>query len=61
MEMITIFDFIPVATNQTRLKITWINARISDEEAHTFKNAHAGMNQGWTGSLDKLYEYLTKS
>lgn len=61
MEMITIFDFIPESENQTRLKITWINARISDEEAKTFAAAHAGMNQGWTGSLDKLYEYLTKS
>ncbi len=61
MEMVTILDFIPEAENQTRLKITWINARISDEEAKTFKSAHAGMKQGWTGSLDKLYEYLTKS
>lgn len=61
LEMITIFNFIAESETQTRLKITWINARISDEEAHTFKNAHAGMNQGWTNSLDKLYEYLTKS
>jgi uncharacterized protein YndB with AHSA1/START domain len=61
MEMITIFDFIAEGASQTRLKITWINARISDEEAKTFAGAHAGMNQGWTGSLDKLYAYLTKS
>jgi uncharacterized protein YndB with AHSA1/START domain len=61
LEMITIFDFIAEGANQTRLKITWINARVSDEEAKTFAGAHSGMNQGWTGSLDKLYNYLSKS
>jgi len=59
MEMTTIFDFIPEGENQTRLKITWINARTSDEEADTFRAAHAGMTQGWTGSLDQLNVYLT--
>jgi uncharacterized protein YndB with AHSA1/START domain len=58
LEMLTVFDFIPEGENQTRLKITWINTRISDDEIKTFASAHAGMTQGWTGSLDQLNIYL---
>jgi Activator of Hsp90 ATPase homolog 1-like protein len=58
LEVVTVFDFIPEGPNQTRLKIVWTNARVSDEEAKTFANAHGGMTQGWTGSLDKLYAYV---
>ncbi len=59
MEMTTIFDFIPESENQTRLKITWLNTRISEAESKTFQAAHAGMTQGWTGSLDSLDKLLT--
>lgn len=59
LEMQTIFKFIAEGPNQTRLKIIWINARVSDEEAKTFAKSHGGMTQGWTGSLDKLYAYLS--
>jgi uncharacterized protein YndB with AHSA1/START domain len=58
MEMTTIFDFIVEGENQTRLKITWINTRITDAEIDTFRSAHAGMTQGWTGSLDQLSAYI---
>ena len=61
LEMVTIFDFVAEAAQQTRLKITWINSRVSDEEAKTFASAHAGMTGGWTGSLDKLQAYLAKN
>jgi uncharacterized protein YndB with AHSA1/START domain len=60
-EMVTIFDFIPEGEKQTRLKITWINARVSDAEAKTFAAAQAGMTSGWTGSLDKLQSYLAQN
>ena len=58
MEMTTIFDFIVEGEKQTRLKITWINTRITEAENDTFRSAHAGMTQGWTGSLDQLSAYL---
>ena len=60
-EMTTIFDFISVGEKQTTLRISWIFAGIEDAEATTFYGAHAGMNQGWTGSLDQLSDYLTKT
>lgn len=60
-EMETVFDFLPEGENQTRLRITWINAQVSDAEAATFTGAHDGMQQGWTGSLDSLHNHLTKN
>ncbi len=57
-EMTTIFDFISTGEKQTTLKITWIFAGVDDAEAATFAAAHAGMTLGWTGSLDKLNDYL---
>jgi uncharacterized protein YndB with AHSA1/START domain len=58
-EMVTTFDFIPESPTQTKLRITWINAQVSDAEAKVFASAHAGMTQGWTGSLDTLHHHLT--
>ncbi len=60
-EMETIFDFVPEGEKQTLLRITWINAQVSDAEASTFAAAHHGMRQGWTGSLDKLQSYLAQN
>ncbi len=59
-EMLTVMDFVVEGPQQTRLKISWINTQVRDAEVATFAGAHAGMTQGWTGSLDKLYEHLTK-
>ncbi|HIN64495.1 MAG TPA: SRPBCC domain-containing protein, partial [Candidatus Obscuribacterales bacterium] len=47
------------AQNRTRVTITWEeDGKWSPEELETFINARAGMTGGWTGSLDKLEEYL---
>jgi uncharacterized protein YndB with AHSA1/START domain len=61
LEMLTIMDFIPEGEKQTRLKISWIYAGIDDTEGETFRAAHAGMNGGWTGTLDGLYAYLANN
>jgi len=47
--------------DQTRVTITWEpHGTISREELETFIQAKGGMTQGWTGSFDKLEEYLSK-
>jgi uncharacterized protein YndB with AHSA1/START domain len=60
-EMLTSLEFIPEGEKQTKLRITWVYAGVDDAETATFQSAHAGMNQGWTGSLDQLYAHLTKN
>ena len=48
--------------DQTRVTITWeCVGDVTAEELETFVKGRAGMTQGWTGSLDKLDDYLSNS
>ncbi len=45
---------------KTRLTIRWEpQGSVTAEELATFAQGRAGMTQGWTGSLDKLEEYVS--
>ena len=58
LEMLTTFTFTE-KDGKTTLTIKWeLTDTVTVEERTTFDNAHAGMTQGWTGSLDNLTEYL---
>ena len=47
--------------NQTRVTLTWeCHGATTSEELATFVTAKSGMTQGWTGSFDKLEEYLAR-
>jgi len=47
--------------NHTRVTIQWeVFGHATPEEHATFTGAKAGMTMGWTGSFDKLEEYLEK-
>jgi uncharacterized protein YndB with AHSA1/START domain len=61
MEMTTIMDMMSEGESQSRLRITWLNTRIVEAETNTFQGAHAGMTQGWTGSLDMLQKHLAQN
>jgi uncharacterized protein YndB with AHSA1/START domain len=46
--------------DQTRVTIIWeVYGEANTTERETFNKAKGGMTQGWTGSLDKLEDYLT--
>jgi len=46
---------------QTRVTVTWQPyGDVTAAEMESFVKAKAGMTQGWTGSFDKLEEYMTK-
>lgn len=46
---------------QTRVTIEWeVHGHATREEMETFLNGRAGMTMGWTGSFDKLEDYLAK-
>jgi len=45
--------------NRTRVTVTWeVFGEASAAECDTFHNAKGGMTQGWTGSFDKLDQYM---
>lgn len=59
--MLTTVVFAEEDDNNTRVTVTWeIVGNATAEERVMFHNAKAGMTSGWTGSFDKLDEYLAK-
>lgn len=49
------------AVNRTRVTVTWeVFGEASAIERATFHNAKGGMTAGWTGSFDKLENYLSE-
>lgn len=60
--MLTTVDLTAEGPDQTRVTITWqCYGETTPEELATFIAGRAGMTIGWTGSFDKLEEYLPKA
>ncbi len=60
--MLTTVQFTAEGPECTRVTITWEpHGATTREELETFSKARGGMTQGWTGSLDKLEDYLTEA
>lgn len=59
--MLTTVDLTEEAPDRTRVTITWVvHGSATPAEIETFVKGKAGMTQGWTGSFDKLEDYLEK-
>lgn len=59
--MFTTIVFSEEGADRTRVTVTWeVYGNATDVERQTFHQAKGGMTQGWTGSFDKLEEYLKK-
>ena len=59
--MLTTVTLTEEAPNKTRVTIVWeVYGDATPAERETFHAAKAGMTQGWTGSFDKLEEYIHK-
>jgi uncharacterized protein YndB with AHSA1/START domain len=57
--MLTTVKFTAEGPDQTRVTVTWEPyGPVTREEIETFIKARGGMTQGWTGTFDKLEEYL---
>lgn len=59
--MLTKIQFTEEGPNKTRVTVTWnLHGSFTPEELETFVKGKGGMTQGWSGSFDKLDEYLIK-
>ncbi len=59
--MLTVVQLTAEDDQHTRVTVTWEpHGAVTPAELETFIKARAGMTQGWTGSFDKLDEYLEK-
>jgi uncharacterized protein YndB with AHSA1/START domain len=57
--MLTTVTLAEEGQNQTRVSVRWeVTGKATSEEMDTFIQGRAGMTQGWTGSFDKLDQYL---
>ena len=57
--MLTTVTFTQEGPDRTRVKVAWEPyGQTTREELDTFVMGRAGMTQGWTGSFDKLDDYL---
>jgi uncharacterized protein YndB with AHSA1/START domain len=60
LQMLSTFLFAEQG-GRTRLTIRWSPLDADDTERATFAGAHSSMQQGWTGTLDRLADYLAKA
>jgi uncharacterized protein YndB with AHSA1/START domain len=60
--MLTVVTFAEEGPDKTRVTLAWeAHGLATPEEIETFVKAKGGMTQGWTGSFDKLEEYLNSN
>jgi len=60
--MLTTVNFAEESPDRTRVTVTWeVTGKATPEEMDTFIKAKGGMTQGWTGSFDKLEDYLART
>ncbi len=60
--MLTTVNLTDEGDNQTRVTITWdVHGDATPIEIETFLSARGGMTQGWSGSFDKLEDYLLQN
>lgn len=58
--MLTTVTLTEESDNQTRVTIVWeVYGEATQEEIAVFVQAKGGMTMGWTGSFDKLEDYLS--
>jgi uncharacterized protein YndB with AHSA1/START domain len=60
LQMLSTFLFADQG-GRTRLTIRWSPLDADGTEQATFANAHQNMQQGWTGTLDRLAAYLARA
>jgi uncharacterized protein YndB with AHSA1/START domain len=60
--MLTTVTLVEEAPGRTRVTVEWEpRGEVTREELETFIKMKGGMTQGWTGSFDKLEEYVEKA
>jgi uncharacterized protein YndB with AHSA1/START domain len=61
IEMLGVFTFEEQPGGKTRFTLRWSAHNATAEEQKAFDEGHGSMNQGWSGTLDRLDAHLDKS
>ena len=60
LEMLSTITFTEQA-GKTTVTVRWLPLNATVEERKTFEDGRPSMQQGWTGTMDKLDDYLAKA
>lgn len=60
LELLSTFTFTADAADTTSFSVSWTPLDPTPDEQAAFDSGHASMQQGWTGTLDRLADYLAK-
>ena len=55
------FTFEELPDGKTKCTISWEPHNATEEERQTFEAGRDSMRMGWSGTLEKLEDYLTKA
>jgi uncharacterized protein YndB with AHSA1/START domain len=58
LELLTTVTFEDAPGGKTKLTLRWAPINATEEERKTFAAAHEGMQGGWTGTFERLADYL---
>ncbi|MBX9826386.1 MAG: SRPBCC domain-containing protein [Xanthobacteraceae bacterium] len=58
IEMLAIFTFEEQPGGKTRFTVRWSPLNATAEEQRAFDEGHGSMNQGWSGTLEKLETHV---
>ena len=60
LEMLSIFTFEDAPGGKTKVTVRWSPHNATEEERKTFDAGHDSMQQGWSGTLEQLADYLAR-
>jgi len=60
LEMLSTVVFSEPSAGKTAVTLKWLPLHATGQERETFDAAHEGMTAGWTGSFERLDEYLVR-
>jgi uncharacterized protein YndB with AHSA1/START domain len=61
LELLTTVTFDDATGGKTNVTLCWSPLNATDEETKTFAAARDGMTQGWTGTFERLADYLANA
>jgi uncharacterized protein YndB with AHSA1/START domain len=60
LEMLSAIEFAEL-DGRTTVKVQWIPLNATEAERKVFEGGRASMQQGWSGTMDQLADYLTRA
>jgi uncharacterized protein YndB with AHSA1/START domain len=61
LTILSTVKFVDAGAGKTAITVTWVAYEATEAERKTFEDGAESMRQGWTGTFDRLDDYLAKA